>query len=100
MAQTPHNQESSHHLGSSPSTGPRTATSLSTLGAVGGTQPVTRAAMLAPAPASLQGREPHKARSVGSFGADRASGRRRSQQYLPSVHDTSLNPSGLTGLQK
>ena len=66
MAQTPHNQKSSHHLGSSPSTGPRAATSLSS-GAVGGTQPATRAAMLAP-PGLAPGRGPHKARSVGSLG--------------------------------
>ena len=81
MAHTPHNQKPSHRLGSSPSTGPRAATSVSS-GAVGGTQPATRAAMLAPAPASLQGGGHTKPALWGAWG--RQSQGKKAEPAIPS----------------
>lgn len=54
--------------------------------------------MLAPALASLQGRE--RRTKPALWGPSEPRGSRQSQRCLPSVHDTSLNPSGLAGLQK
>ena len=57
--------------------------------------------MLAPALASLQGPERHTKPALwGASEQTEPRGRRQSQRWLPSVHDTSLNPSGLAGLQK